>query len=177
MSEAEGQPANGGEEPLPREFMILLNPDHRIYQRVDSQAFGDFAMSVLDAIKGHFAASPGGPGFDLQVACAVLPGGRLLIELQTLPRMGQSDELDRLRERLQGLPRPRVSGGPVGFASRDMIRGGCAEGELAFAFPFSSLARPGDARLLDDVLMEAGGVAPQRSWWAGIKRAIGLGSG
>jgi hypothetical protein len=25
--------------------------------------------------------------------------------------------------------------------------------------------------------MEAGGIVPQRSWWAGIKRAIGLGDG
>ena len=56
MSETDRPPHTDGEEPFPREFMILLNPDHHINQRVDSQAFLDFATAVLDAIKSTFPA-------------------------------------------------------------------------------------------------------------------------
>lgn len=175
MPGTDRSPSTDGEEPLPREFLILLNPDYQIRQRVESRAFQDLVGAVLDAVKQLFAGSESGPGFDIQVACAVLPGDKLLTEIQTSPPMGPDGPLGGLRERLNGLPRPRVRGGPVGFASRDLVRGGCAEGENAFAFPFSSLARPGESRPLDDILMDAGGAEPQRSWWASVRRAIGLG--
>lgn len=166
--------ADGGES-LPREFLILLNPDQHIRERVDSRAFQVFVGAVLEAVKQHFAGLVGGPGFDLQVACALLPGDKLLTEIQASPPTAAVGLADGLRERLMGLKRPQVRGGPVGFASRDLIRGGCAESEVAFAFPFSSLVRLGESRPLDDVLMEAGGAKPQPSWWATVKRVVGLG--
>jgi hypothetical protein len=175
MSEPDGPTPAGGDEPLPREFLILLNPDQHIRQRVDSRAFQGFVGAVLDAVKQHFAGLGSGPGFDIQVACALLPGDKLLTEIQTAPPAAAVGRVDGLRERLMGLPRPRVRQGPVGFASRDLIQGGCASGEVAFGFPFSSLARPDESRPLDDVLMEAGGVGPQRSWWATVRRVVGLG--
>jgi hypothetical protein len=174
MSESNRAARADAEEPVPREFLILLNPDQHIQQRVDSRAFQDFVGAVLDAVKQHFAGLQSGPGFDIQVACAVLPGDKLLTEIQTSPPTATAGLVDRLRERLMGLPRPRVRGGPVGFASRDLIRGGCAPSEIAFAFPFSSLAHPGESRPLDDVLMETGGAQSPGSWWASVKQGLGL---
>ena len=175
MSQTDGPPKGDGQEPLPREFLILLNPDDQINQRVDSRAFQDLVGAVLDVIKKHFSRLPARRGFDLQVACAILPGGKLLTEIQTSPPEGLGDIFNGLREQMMTLPLPRVIRGPVAFASRDLIRGGCPESELAFAFPFSSLTTPGESRPLDEVLMAAGGVEPQVSGWARLKRKIGLG--
>src|SRR5262249_12972980 len=123
--------------------------------------------------------SPSERGLDLQVACALLPEDKLLLEIQVQPEDVPTETIAGLRRSLEMLPRPRVRFGPVAFSSRSMVRGGCTQPGGGFGFPFASLLKPGKQGMLDDLLMEAGGCTPAtestESWWWKIKRAIGLG--
>ncbi len=140
----------------PRRLLTLLNPEDDIRRRIDETDFMNLVRAVCDIIQAHFREQPPGQGFDLQVAYALLPGEKLLLELQVRPEEVRVDSLERLRRRLEELPRPQVSNGPIAFARRDSIRGGAEASDVAFSFPFASLTRGNESRPLDDVLMAAG---------------------
>ena len=70
-----------------------------------------------DAIRAYFQALPPGPGFDVQVACALVPGRRALFEIESRPAQHLELLLGGLLERLQQLPVPVVRFGPVAFVA------------------------------------------------------------
>lgn len=174
-------PKDAASESPPREFMMLLTPSIPTFetnQRVNQQAFMDFVQAVEGTTKDYFQKLPQGQGLDLQVACAVLPQNKLLLEIQAQPDNIPEETIVGLRQRLESLPRPAVRLGPVAFSIRSMVWGGCARTDAGFGFPFASLAQSGKQRWgkLDDILMEAAGCTlAAESWWGKIKRALGLG--
>src|SRR5262245_13471823 len=151
VGDAQGLPAEDAtNDPALRDFVMLLTPDFHINQRVDQQAFIAFARSVDNATKTYFKQSPSERGLDLQVACALLPEDKLLLEIQVQPEDVPTETIAGLRRSLEMLPRPRVRFGPVAFSSRSMVRGGCTQPGGGFGFPFASLLKPGKQGMLDD---------------------------
>jgi hypothetical protein len=163
----------GGVRPAREEFVLLLTPDFHISQRVDQQAFLNFFGAVDATIKNYFQEFPQPEGLDVQVACAVLPQDKLLVEVQVQPKDVPDEVLLGLRQRIEALPRPEVRHGPVAFSSRSLVGGGCPDSDVEFGFPFASLMKTGTDCPLDDALMVAGGFnAASASWWGRLKQAM-----
>jgi hypothetical protein len=145
---------------IPPEFIMFLHPEEQIRERLRKpEEFVDLVKAVLDAIKHYFAQLPAGPGFTLQVAYALLPGNKLLIEMQTNPSPQPEEILAGLCTELEKVPRPQAIGGPVAFATRELIWGGNPRGEHQCDMPFTTLLPPGWNGPLDGALLT---IAKQR---------------
>src|SRR5262249_45982481 len=97
------------------EMMLLLTPDGDLGGRGGHRPFLDFVQAVDGAVKGYFRDVPLPGAHDLQVACALLPGGRLLLEVQARPEDVPGETLTGLRRRVEAVARPEVRHGPVAF--------------------------------------------------------------
>jgi len=156
-----------------------MTDDHTRQQRIEQEPYLLFFTAFNLAISEYFSSAPEGPGFDLQVACALLPGRRKLFELQVQPEGVSPELIDGLIRRLESLPCRRVRRGPVSFFLRKMIWGGCAPGQACFSPAFERLIAPlADEHVgstpIDDLLMRTAGLknAPE-TWWSRMKRLLG----
>src|SRR6188508_1005147 len=89
-----------------REISLVLTPEFLLQQRVQRQAFLDFVQLFRQTLQKYFAALPNGPGFDLQVACALAPGRRSHFQIDARPAEHLAMLLAELRRQLEGLPVP-----------------------------------------------------------------------
>jgi tetratricopeptide (TPR) repeat protein len=149
----------GPQEP-PREFGTCFTPEPQMAHRVNRQAFLDFYRLFQDTIRSYFQSLPAGPGFDVQVACALVPGRRSLFEIESRPAEHLELLLEGLLERLQQLAVPVVRLGPVAFVVRRCIWGGAERPPGDFDFPWKQHVPDGPAASLDLVLMAAAGLGP-----------------
>lgn len=95
--------------------------------------------------------------------CAILPGGRALVDVVSRPA---DPGADALAETVRTLPVPAVDGGPVAFHRRVRVGPGpAAPGGLGT--PFEAHVRRHGPGLVDDILMAAGGAA-ERGWVGGL---------
>jgi hypothetical protein len=165
----------GGVKPAAGEFIMLLTPDHHINQRMSNpDQFVSYVKAVVDAATDYFQHSPPPCGLLVRVACAVLPHDKLLLEIAVRPPEQAEAVAAGLRKDIEAIRRPKVSRGPVAFASQSVVQGGCAEEHAELAFPFATLFPPGQQGALDDLLMIAAGEAPEpTSWWDRFKRLFG----
>src|SRR5262245_18535445 len=120
-----------GNEGVPPDFILLLAPDEQVSERVDRDDFLAFAEAALAMVADHCAHLPT-PLDGLQVGCALLPGGRLLVEVQTAPAEARPVHARALTRALRRLSVPAVEGGPVAFARRARL--GQAAGDLSLPF-------------------------------------------
>lgn len=157
----------------PREFVMLLAEEEDLDARIHAEAFHSFLAACERTVQDVFAGICDTHGFDLQVACALLPNGEKIIECQT--SCGPtSDEIDSLVDALRRLQSPPVANGPVPFVFRVMVNGG-ADDAAQLYYPFSHTLA-GRQGMLDDLLMEAGGMPRVlthykrlRAWWARLR--------
>jgi len=159
-----GGDAAGGDaagDDVPREFFMILAPDHVIAQRVHQEAFVHFVAAFDRTLKSFVRRTEAQSGVDVQIGYAMFPGDRRLIDLQIQPETLPPHVVAELRMELEDLRQPPVEGGPVSFCCRTMLWGGAADPHQPFVFPFSRqfTKRTGS---FDQLLMEAAGLASGR---------------
>ncbi len=152
--------ASTADEPdeMPREFFMILAPDHVIAQRINQEAFVHFVAAFDRTVKGFAGKTEPQPGVDLQIGYAMFPGGQRLIDLQIRPDALPPHIVTELKLELESLRQPPVEGGPVSFCCRAMLWGGATGPHAAFQFPFSHQLGRRSASF-DQLLTEAAGLA------------------
>ncbi|HPM79921.1 MAG TPA: tetratricopeptide repeat protein [Candidatus Anammoximicrobium sp.] len=153
--------ADAAGDDVPREFFMILAPDHVIAQRVHQEAFVHFVAAFDRTLKSFVRKTEAQQGVDVQIGYAMFPGDRRLIDLQIHPETLPPHVVAELRMELEELRQPPVEGGPVSFCCRTMLWGGANDRHPPFLFPFSRqfTRRAGS---FDKLLMEAAGLAPDR---------------
>lgn len=152
----------GGDAP-DSDIVFQLTPDYHIQERLDREKFIEFVESAF-AIITECCNDPPPTLAELQVGCAVLPGNRLVVEVQTGPAEVRSLHAKDITSRLRRLMVPSVEGGPVAFARQIRFYQG-AEGR-SLTFPFASFVHSEQPTTLDEVLLEAGAVRlPRLPCW------------
>jgi len=151
---------------------MLLTPRQEIGVRIDSGALTRFVTEVERELAGYCTSTPA-PVDVLQVGCAMLPGHRLIIEVQTFPAEARVFHARQITQRLRQLDVPVVAG-PVVFARRMCLRS--ADQAQRFRPPFSALATGAEAAPLDRILCEAGGVSQARETvWNRLSKSLAPG--
>jgi len=175
--------ARAGNEEMPREFFMILAPDHVIAQRVHQEAFVHFIAAFDRAVKWFANTTEAQPGVDVQIGYAMFPGGSRLIDLQIRPEILAPHVVSELKMELDSLRHPPVEGGPVSFCCRTMLWGGATGSHPPFLFPFSPQFGKRSAPF-DQLLTEAAGlpfppsephrrVADARRRWLGAICVLG----
>jgi hypothetical protein len=156
---------NGDDESQLSDSVFLLTPEFDIYQRIEPAAFIEFVSKVDCAIKAAFDNRPTDEGVELQVACALLPGQKKVVEGQIQPEHAASRHVERLAQAIDALQVPEVLDGPVAFFRRCVLSGGLNPSP-GFGLPFFQFLRHPGMVLLDEVLMQAGDMkAGSQSFW------------
>ena len=102
---------------MPPDFVLLPTPDRHLQERIRTEHLIMFVESALAVITENCNHPP--PALaELQVACALLPGNRLVVEVQTDPAEARLALAKGITFRLRQLTVPSVEGGPVAFARR-----------------------------------------------------------
>ena len=149
--------AAAADDEMPREFFMILAPDHVIAQRVHQEAFVHFIAAFDRAVKAFARTTEAQPGVDVQIGYALFPHDKRLIDLQIRPDILPSHIVSELQLELEALRQPPVEGGPVSFCCRVMLWGGAAGSHPPFQFPFSPQFGSRSASF-DQLLSEAAGV-------------------
>ena len=155
-SSTESRQDPGGDAP-DSDIVFQLTPDYHIQERLDREKFIEFVESAF-AIITECCNDPPPTLAELQVGCAVLPGNRLVVEVQTGPAEVRSLHAKDITSRLRRLMVPSVEGGPVAFA-RQIRFDQAAEGR-SLKFPFASFVHSEQPTTLDEVLLEANSGGP-----------------
>jgi len=150
--------ARAVDEEMPREFFMILAPDHVIAQRVHQEAFVHFVAAFDRTVKSFARTTEAQPGVDVQIGYAMFPGGQSLIDLQIRPEILPPHVVTELKMELDALRHPPVEGGPVSFCCRALLWGGAASSHPPFLFPFSPQFGKRSASF-DQLLTEAAGLA------------------
>ena len=165
-AEAEG-------EEMPREFFMVLAPDHVIAQRVHQEAFVHFIAAFDRTIKSFAHTTEPQPGVDIQIGYAMFPGGQRLVDLQIQPDILPPHIVAEMKMELEALRQPPVEGGPVSFCCRAMLWGGGPVSRPALLLPFATQFGKRSASF-DQLLTEAAGLAhappASRGGKAGVRR-------
>ncbi len=137
-----------------RRFLVFLTSPQELPKRISFDAASHFVTACDRVLQRYFDQHPW--QLDLQVAMALLPNGKTLVEVQTQPPILPDQAAGELADELESIARPPVQNGPVAFAIRRPIGGG-ASATSEFQIPFHSFIQvPGE---LDQILLAAGGLS------------------
>lgn len=140
-----------------RRFLVFLTHPQELPHRISFDAASHFVNACDRLLQRYFAAPEHQWDVDLQVAVALLPNGKTLVEIQAQPAILPDQAADELADQLRALVSPPVADGPVAFAIRRPVCGG-SPSALDFDIPFRSIAgKSGD---LEQSLLESAGLAP-----------------
>lgn len=146
-----------------RDLVFVLMPAEDIHRRVDPAEFIAFVAEVVRTVSEFLHARPSERLVEVGVNCAILPGGRTLVEVVSRP---EDPATEQLAEEIRTLPAPTVDEGPVAFLRRVAVGPGPMP-PGGMGTPFESHVRRHGPGLIDDILMRAGGV-PGRGWVGGL---------
>lgn len=118
-----------------REIVMLLTSEAHLRQRISPSALGHYFEVVRREVAQFFQQHTLPWGFDLQVAIAVFPDRKPLIDVQGKPPLPYPTG-DLLVSCLESVEVPAVWNGPAAFAFRQMINGGGNDVAPQFPFPF-----------------------------------------
>ncbi len=135
----------------PPQFILLLVPEQHVTARIARPDLLGFVRRAEGEVLAYCRAAAGKIG-EIQLGFALLPGARLMLDLQTDTAERRVPIGQQLIPRLRALSVPRVESGPVVFARR--LRLSNAEHERQFVPPFFSFAKH-ETATLDNVLLEA----------------------
>jgi hypothetical protein len=146
----------GGKLPAVAVQGLFYQPDPVLRLRVDAEEFIEFLVAVDEAVRGHFASAPTGPGQDLTLVVAVRPGRQARYWLDFAPGEGRQEVIEGLRRRLHALRPPSVRRGPVCHTTQWQLWGGARQGGGFRVIPgeweAALAAAGGELRIPDDVL-------------------------
>ncbi|MFN7732304.1 MAG: hypothetical protein ACK5OB_10380 [Pirellula sp.] len=152
---------------MPPDFVLLLTPDHQVRERLQGEQFIAFFGSVMRVIT-EYCIQESATLVELQVGCAILPGNRLVVEVQTVPAELWSQPAKEITTRLRQLEVPDVEDGTIVFSRRIRFT---QQGEAILrSIPFASYLNREQSITFDELLLKAGQVdvtAP--SWWGKTK--------
>lgn len=157
------------EEGIPKDHLFMLTEVSDILRRIDPEEFISFVSRVDRSIVDYFSNIALPEGIKFQFCCALMPGGKKLIELQVEPSSVALPDLNSLVETIERIAINSVTDGPVAFMKCS------AFGEITrdygeITFPFSSYFHHHGSIPLDDLLMNLAGVAiPPKSLWSRIR--------
>ncbi|MCY2988049.1 MAG: tetratricopeptide repeat protein [Planctomycetota bacterium] len=140
-----GNAASGLKTPdsdLPDEFPFLWTPDWLCRQRINQQALQNFVAAFQKSLRQHFIEVPADCVLD--VGCALLPSGKLLLDIQTRPPVLSAEQTAALQEQLMQVACPPVHHRPVVFSVRLVVGAGPRDAVHGFAPPFTQV---GEGRL------------------------------
>ncbi|MFO0868078.1 MAG: tetratricopeptide repeat protein [Pirellulales bacterium] len=153
---------------VPREFVTLWVSESLARQRMNLEALSHFVAAVTREI--HQRVDDTCDDGELDVACALLPNGRLLVDVQVQPQQATPAWLAPLEKRLAELPLPPVRRLPVAFSFRTSLGRGIAAGEHAFRIPFVRWAADWSGGSIDQLILSA---ATRLGIWEG-ERSVEL---
>ena len=163
------------EEGIPKDHLWMLTPVPDILRRIDPEEFISFVSSVDQLIEGYFSNIPLSEGIKFQVCCALLPGGKKLIETQVEPSSFSSPELNAVAETINRIAVNSVTDGPVAFLKRSVF-GEITRDYGEITFPFASyfpladhLPHSGSVPLDDFLMFLAGVDYPRKSLWTRLR--------
>ncbi|HND52943.1 MAG TPA: tetratricopeptide repeat protein, partial [Pirellulaceae bacterium] len=161
-----GRQVNVASQGGPREFVTLWVPENVVRERVQVDALSHFVAAVERVVRRELEAAarkPLAPGEveladleqgELDVACALLPNGRLLLDIQFHPPELADRFQKSLEEQLSGLRCPPVRSLPVTFSFRKRL-GRTTRGLHGFHVPFLRMAGDWQGDSLDDLVLAA----------------------
>jgi hypothetical protein len=121
------------------------------------------AREVRDRVDDATDAGPLGDG-ELDVACALLPNGRLLLDVQLLPQSAVPAWVGSLEQRLSELALPPVRTSPVAFSFRISLGKGVGDAQLPFRVPFTRWAEDWSGGSLDQLIRAAAASTRTLDW-------------
>jgi len=136
----------------PSEYVMLLMPDAEVTRRMDGAGLVDFVEQAHDAV-AEYVRSTRTPLEECQIACALLPGHRILVEVYVWPPPAIVVHAAPLTRALRRLPVPAASA-PVAFSLR--LRPIPSDNPRQFPPALVAFIGGGEATSLDDMLADVG---------------------
>jgi hypothetical protein len=147
----------------PPDHWLLLTPEKDIRARIDCEALAAFWEQLEVTLRDYCAATTR-PLDELQVACALLPSQKRIVEVQAFPAETRTFHARHITTRLRSLDVPAVMDGSIVFARRICLR--AATEARPFKAPFLVFATGAAPTPLDEVACAAAGVVrkPPTIW-------------
>lgn len=149
---------------ISREFVTLWVSESLARQRVNLEALSHFVSALAREV--HRWVEHADELGELDVACALLPNGRLLIDAQFAPHLPAPKWLGPLREQLEKLAAPPVRTLPVAFSCRVPVGEGEAARPGTFRVPFTTHASDWRGSSMERLILTA---ATRRGLWTSIE--------
>lgn len=172
------------EAPKPFETMgveLYLKKDV-MAQRASNDDLATYTKALQSAAEDYFSAQKDPWREDLDIVVAIKPGPQSRVWLVSRVFPEPDDRLSDLRDKLNAVPPPPVTGGPVAFCIHTQVAGGNDKppskiGSPPFPKEWSdALAKAGSTKpLAFDDMMALVSSAPLTSTWAKISGPLMLG--
>ena len=153
-----------GQEP-DRDQFYLFTPVSDINCRVNAKDYIAFVGALEDAISAHCRNYDPDDTVSFQIGCALLPGGKKLIENEVIPKQSPAFNARQLGEVINQIASPEVSEGPI-VCSRRRHHRGHQKPYGGFGMPFARVVQHGESIWLDTLVMEASSTPqPKHTFW------------
>ncbi len=166
MGDANGEQLDqtNGQEP-DRDYFYLFTPVSDINYRVDPKDYIAFVGAMEDAISAHCRNFDPDDAVSFQIGCALVPGGRKLIEIEVIPKESPAFNARQLGEVINQIASPEVCTGPI-VCCRRRHHSRLQKQYGNFGMPFTRLLNPGESIWLDTLVMEASSTPqPSQTVW------------
>lgn len=147
-----------------REFVTLWVSELSARERVNLEALSHFVAAVSREVHRRLEEEDGETDGEVDVACALLPNGRLLIDAQAESGGAVPAWLDTLEKRLGELALPPVRSLPVAFSFRAAWGKSGREPSATFRLPFARWAENWRGGSIETLILTA---ATRRGLWEG----------
>lgn len=147
-----------------REFVTLWMSELSARERINLAALSHFVAAVSREVHRRLEEEDGETDGEVDVACALLPNGRLLIDAQAESGGAVPKWLDALERRLGELALPPVRSLPVAFSFRASWGKSGREPSAAFRLPFARWAENWRGGSIEALILTA---ATRRGLWEG----------
>ena len=147
-----------------REFVTLWMSELSARERINLEALSHFVAAVSREVHRRLEEEDGETDGEVDVACALLPNGRLLIDAQAESGGATPAWLDTLERRLGELALPPVRSLPVAFSFRASWGKSGREPSSTFRLPFARWAENWRGGSIETLILTA---ATRRGLWEG----------
>jgi hypothetical protein len=165
-------PDTDGDPSLPLDVVFLYTPVDDVSRRIEAPELGSFMVQLDIAIHAASQQRHSTECLFLQVACALLPNGKQIVDIQMQPPHDSLVLSTPLNHAIEQISTPEVIEGPVAFMRQVVLGEGKLPQERGFAPSFARFLPGPGSMLLDDALLQAAGISPpSKSLWS---RLVGM---
>ena len=137
------------DESASNDAIVMLTPTDG---RVNSRELQSFLVTLCNLLDRAMQTICPDRNLDCQIAVAILPSQKILLEVQSQPEYRECSEVERyVEQRIESLPRPAVVA-PVAFMRRVSFGGGAIESG-GFSFPLSRFLKEEPSGDMDELLL------------------------